>query len=183
MRIVPLGSEHALDLARYANEETFRFFAYNHIDLGVMEEYIRNAWLRPDTVPFAICLADTGEAIGSSCYLDIRPAHLGLEIGMTWYGEPHRGTAVNPESKLLLMEFAFEQLGYERVQLKTDGRNLRSQAAIAKLGAKHEGVLRKHMTMPDGYLRDTVMYSIIREEWPAVKAGLIARLDALTSQG
>jgi N-acetyltransferase len=185
VRIVPLQLEHAADLAHHATPETFRYFpaiAYARIDEEAMCEYIRHAWAREATKAFAVCLAQTGEAIGSSCYLDIRVPHSGLEIGMTWYGEAHRGTAVNPESKLLLLEHAFETLNYERVQLKTDGRNLVSQAAIRKLGAQYEGTLRRHMRMPDGYMRDTVMFSILRDEWPTVKAGLIARIDALTSR-
>jgi len=101
-----------------------------------------------------------------------------LEIGSTWYGDTYHRTAVNPECKLLLLQNAFV-LGYERVQLKTDGRNLRSQAAIKKLGAKLEGVLRKHIQMPDGYIRDSVMYSIVRSEWPDVKRSLLDRLSAL----
>jgi RimJ/RimL family protein N-acetyltransferase len=108
--------------------------------------------------------------------MDIRPKHMGLEIGTTWIGRAHQGTKVNPESKLLLLAHAFERLGCERVQLKTDGRNLQSQHAIEKLGAVKEGVLRKHMIMPDGFVRDTVMYSIVAAEWPDVKRGLEARL-------
>jgi ribosomal-protein-alanine N-acetyltransferase len=83
---------------------------------------------------------------------------------------------VNPENKYLLLRHAFETLGAIRVQLKTDGRNLHSQRAIAKLGAKLEGTMRRHIIMPDGYFRDTVMYSIIDDEWPGVKAGLEERL-------
>jgi len=108
--------------------------------------------------------------------MDIRPEHHGLEIGATWIGKAYQGTSVNPENKYMLLRQAFERLGAIRVQLKTDGRNLQSQAAIAKLGAKHEGVLRKHVLLPDGYERDTVMYSITDDEWPAVKAALEERL-------
>jgi RimJ/RimL family protein N-acetyltransferase len=97
---------------------------------------------------------------------------------MTWIGKPHRGTKVNPEIKLLMIGHAFEVMGCERVQLKTDGRNIHSQRAIEKLGAKKEGILRRHGQMPDCFMRDTVMYSILPEEWPEVKAGLLARLAA-----
>jgi RimJ/RimL family protein N-acetyltransferase len=119
---------------------------------------------------------ETGQSVGVTCYMDIRPAHRGLEIGSTWIARPYQGTRVNPESKYLLLRHAFENLGAVRVQLKTDGRNRQSQAAIAKLGAQREGVLRKHLILQDGYIRDTVMFSIIAEEWPAVKAGLETRL-------
>ena len=89
-----------------------------------------------------------------------------------------QGTRVNPEAKLLLMLNAFETSGYHRVELKTDSKNTRSRAAILRLGAKEEGILRGHMWMPAGYWRDTVYYSVLAEEWPAVKAGLEARIAA-----
>jgi RimJ/RimL family protein N-acetyltransferase len=109
-------------------------------------------------------------------YLEIRPAHRGLEIGRTWIGRAFQGTRVNPESKLLLLRHAFEDLGAARVQLKTDVRNLQSQRAIEKLGAVKEGVLRRYQMRSNGFIRDTMVFSIIAEEWPAVKAGLERRL-------
>ena len=109
-------------------------------------------------------------------YLDIRPRDLGVEIGFTWIAASCQRTAVNPESKYLLLRHAFDDQKAQRVQLKTDLRNVQSQKALEKLGAVREGVLRKHMMRPDGHLRDTVMYSIIAEEWPQVCAGLEARL-------
>ena len=104
------------------------------------------------------------------------PKHRGLEIGFTWIAKPHQGTLVNPECKYLLLRHAFDDQHAMRVQLKTDLRNVQSQGAIEKLGAVREGVLRKHIIRPDGYLRDTVMYSITAEEWPAVRAKLEQRL-------
>src|SRR5262249_61359919 len=92
----------------------------------------------------------------------------GLEIGNTWLGKPWQRTGINTEAKYLLLRHAFEDLDAVRVQLKTDGRNLQSQAAIERLGAVREGVLRKHMRVQDGVLRDSVMYSIIAGEWPAI---------------
>jgi RimJ/RimL family protein N-acetyltransferase len=130
----------------------------------------------PDTLMFAMVLRESGQPVGITSYLEIRPAHRGLEIGNTWIARPWQGTQVNPENKYLLLRHAFESLDALRVQLKTDGRNLRSQRAIEKLGALKEGVLRKHMILQDGYVRDTVMYSIIAEEWPRVREGLEARL-------
>jgi RimJ/RimL family protein N-acetyltransferase len=110
--------------------------------------------------------------------LTIQPRNRSLEIGFTRIGKPWQATSVNPESKLLLLEHAFETLGCMRVQLKTDLRNLQSQAAIAKLGAVREGVLRKQLLLPDGHQRDTVMFSITDDEWPAVRKDLEARLAA-----
>lgn len=123
-------------------------------------------------IPFAIIDQASGRAVGSTSYLDVAPEHRRIEIGWTWLGAPARRTAVNTECKLLLLRHAFETLGCGRVQLKIDGRNLRSQTAIARLGAFREGVLRKHVILPDGFVRDTVMFSITADEWPGVRARL-----------
>jgi RimJ/RimL family protein N-acetyltransferase len=120
----------------------------------------------------------TGAAAGMTRYMTIDRPNRGLEIGGTWYGRRFRRTAMNTECKYLLMRHAFEVLGCIRVQLKTDLRNERSQQAIERLGAVREGVLRKNMIMPDGYHRSSVMYSVIDDEWPAVKARLEQLLQA-----
>ena len=117
-----------------------------------------------------------GRLVGASSYCDIDLANKALEIGWTWYTPPAQGTLVNPACKLLMLEHAFEKLKCVRVQLKCDLRNLRSQAAIAKLGAVREGVLRQHRIQQNGFVRDTVMYSITAAEWPVVKRGLETRL-------
>jgi RimJ/RimL family protein N-acetyltransferase len=111
--------------------------------------------------------------IGATRYLDIRSEHRGLEIGGTWYAVEHQRTGVNTECKYLLLRHAFEVLGCIRVQLKTDSLNERSQRAIERLGAVHEGVLRSHMIMPDGRRRDSVYYSILDSEWPRIKERLL----------
>lgn len=111
----------------------------------------------------------TGKLAGSSSYLDIRENHAGLEIGFTWYGKAFQKTHINTATKLALFQNAFETLGFNRVQLQTDSRNLASQRAIERLGAAKEGVLRKHKIYPDGYVRDSVVYSVIIDEWPKVK--------------
>lgn len=125
---------------------------------------------------WTVLLADGETVVGTSSYGDIEPAHGRLEIGWTSYGVPWQRSAVNTATKLLLLGHAFDDLGYERVALKTDGRNERSQAAIARLGAVREGVLRSHVVRPDGTRRDTVYFSILRDEWPAVRDRLRARL-------
>jgi RimJ/RimL family protein N-acetyltransferase len=119
----------------------------------------------------------SGRAIGSTRFGDIEPDHGRVEIGWTWIAPAFQRTAVNTEAKLLQLTYAFETLGAGRVALKTDGRNERSQAAIARLGAVREGVLRRHTRLPDGFVRDTVYYSILADEWPAVKARLTERLE------
>jgi RimJ/RimL family protein N-acetyltransferase len=130
--------------------------------------------------PFAIVARETEHVLGMTSYLDIRPSDRGLEIGFTWLSKASQGSLVNPECKYLLLRHAFDDQGAVRVQLKTDLRNLQSQRAIEKLGAVREGVLRQHMVRPDGYIRDTVMYSIIAAEWPAVRGRLEERLGIVT---
>ena len=119
-----------------------------------------------------------GSVIGSTSYIDVQPGNAALEIGSTTYATAVWGGAVNPETKLLLLEYAFETLNAGRVQLKTDIRNERSQRAIERLGARFEGVLRRHMRRDDGTMRDTVMFSVVAEEWPAVRAALRNRVEA-----
>ncbi|MDB5312506.1 MAG: hypothetical protein JWO38_6708 [Gemmataceae bacterium] len=116
--------------------------------------------------------------MGSTSYLDPVPEHRRVEIGATWYRPDVWGTAVNPECKLLLLAYAFEALGLNRVAFVTDVRNERSQAAIAKLGAVREGVCRAHMVTRDGRVRDSVLFGIIAAEWSHAKAQLLARLTA-----
>lgn len=114
--------------------------------------------------------------VGSTRYLNIAAHDLRVEIGGTWYAPSAWASAINPACKFMLLAHGFETLGLNRIELKTDARNLRSQAAIAKLGATREGVFRRHMVLPDGHVRDTVYFSIIREEWPAAKSRLQERL-------
>lgn len=117
-----------------------------------------------------------GSVVGTTSYLEIGVKDARLEIGGTAYRPEVWATRVNPEAKLLLLRFAFEQLGAGRVQLKTDVRNQRSQRAIARLGARYEGTLRRYQRRDDGTVRDTVLFSILAEEWPAVRERLVVRL-------
>ena len=126
--------------------------------------------------PFAVMRLSDGAALGSSSYLDVALAHKRVEIGATWYHPDVWATAVNPDAKLLLLTHAFDVLNCNRVSLVTDALNHRSQAAIAKLGATREGVLRSHMLVHDGRIRDTVVFSIVRSEWPGVRERLLLRL-------
>ena len=131
--------------------------------------------VRRQSIVFAQIWNATGRAIGSTRLLDVRPADRQVEIGATFLARPFWRTPANTESKLLFLGHCFETLGCVRVALKTDGRNVRSQEAIARLGAVREGTLRKHMLVR-GFQRDTVYFSILAEEWPAVKAKLSNRL-------
>lgn len=132
--------------------------------------YYQTALDTPDQQPFTIVV--DGQLAGSTRYGDIRAAHAGLEIGWTWLHPRYMGTGINRRMKLLLLAHAFKTLDMQRVQLKTDNLNTRSQRAIEKIGAVREGVLRKHQRRQDGTLRDTVMFSITADEWPEVRARL-----------
>lgn len=117
-----------------------------------------------------------GCIVGTTRYLNIAAQDKRVEIGGTWYARDVWASHVNPACKFLLMQYGFETLNLNRIELKTDARNTRSQAAIARLGATREGVFRRHMVLPDGHIRDTVYFSVIADEWPLVKDGLMARL-------
>src|SRR2546421_5179181 len=142
----------------------------------------KDAMARGQAIVYAQVWNATGRAIGSTRLLDVRPADRQVEIGATFLARAYWRTPANTESKYLFLNHCFESLGCVRVALKTDGRNVRSQEAIARLGAVREGTLRKHMNVR-GYQRDTVYFSILAEEWPAVRGRLQARLagGALTS--
>ena len=142
----------------------------------VVEEALR-AQAQGTDVPFVILDGETGRIVGSTRFCDITLPHRNLEIGWTWLSPEVWRTRINTECKYLLLRHAFETLDLLRVQLKTDARNLRSQRAIERLGAIKEGVLRHHRVLPDGYLRDSVYYSILAEEWPGVRERLEAMLS------
>jgi len=125
---------------------------------------------------WAILDRASGRPIGSTRYMALRPEHRSLEIGWTWLGRLWWRTGANVETKLLLFGRAFERLGCERVELKCDARNARSRAAMEALPAQFEGIHRRHMALPDGSWRDTAWYSVVRPEWPEVRAALRERL-------
>ncbi|MCS6772953.1 MAG: GNAT family protein [Anaerolineae bacterium] len=177
----PLQLAHAEPLWTYADDpDIWRYMPYGTVDtldkLVALIQDLLSRQARGTDLCFTVFYLPTGEPIGMTRYLSIERAHRNLEIGGTWYGRPFRSTLVNRECKYLLLRYAFETLGCVRVQLKADLRNERSQRAIERLGAVREGVLRKHMIMPDGYTRSSVIYSILDEEWPMVKARLEADL-------
>ena len=129
-----------------------------------------------DPARLAWAVVVDGRAVGSTSYLDIEVALGGLEIGWTWYAAAVWGTAVNPECKLLLLSYAFDDLDVERVLLKTDALNTRSRGALGRLGAQYDGTLRHSRRRPDGTVRDTAYFSILTAEWPVIRDGLTTRL-------
>jgi len=123
-------------------------------------------------LPFATVLRETGQVIGSTRFMNIDAAHHRVEIGTTWIAASWQRTFVNSHAKFLMLRHAFEGFGCNAVELRTHSRNDQSRAAIERLGAKLDGILRRHMIMPDGHIRDTVVYSITYEEWPAIRERL-----------
>jgi RimJ/RimL family protein N-acetyltransferase len=178
VRLEPLEERHRDDLLAAAAQEpaTFRYL-FTDLSKGssAWDPYLADA-LRDEYISWATVDAATGRAVGSTRFLDIAPEHGRLEIGWTWIAPSHQRTATNTEAKLLQLTYAFDELGATRVAFKTDQRNERSQAAIARLGAVREGVLRHQFRMPDGYRRSSVYFSILADEWPAVREALARRL-------
>lgn len=127
--------------------------------------------------PWAIIHPKNGRAMGMTTYTNLDPEQRHLEIGYTWLAWYAQGTGINPAMKLLLLRRAFEDLGCLRVEFRTDWHNHQSRAAIARLGAKQDGVLRQDRIRPDGTIRDTVVFSVLDHEWPSVRNGLEGRLD------
>ncbi|UBV42325.1 GNAT family N-acetyltransferase [Deinococcus taeanensis] len=158
--IAPLMALAQAHAGEYARMGTF----------PTLEHYYTAALDAADQQPFVTLV--NGEYAGATRYMEMRPTHRRLEIGSTWLTPAFMRTPANRTFKWLLLAHAFEQLGMLRVEIKTDLLNTRSQRAIEGLGAVREGVLRQHMPRPDGTQRDTVMYSIIAPEWPAVRARL-----------
>ena len=184
VRLEPLSLAHAPALLA-ALQPDLRIWQWLPIEppltLTAMEAYIADALAVQGTgtqIAFAQIALTTGRAVGGTRYLNISRHDRGLEIGWTWLGRAWQRTAINTEAKYLLLSHAFDTLGAARVQLKTDLRNEQSQRAIERLGAVREGVLRKYQKVRDGFIRDTVMYSIVAAEWPEVRARLEAFIAA-----
>jgi RimJ/RimL family protein N-acetyltransferase len=179
VRLEPLGPEHATGLAvASADGEVWRKWTTTVPSPDRMPAEIERrlaAHADGRIVPWATCLPD-GTPVGMTTYWNVDEANRRVEIGATWLSASAQGTRVNPEAKLLQLTRAFDDLECIAVEFRTHWHNRQSRRAIAALGAKQDGVLRNHQRMPDGSLRDTVVFSIVRDEWPAVRAGLRARL-------
>lgn len=176
----PLSPAHRGELlAAAADESIWRFIPFDvSAGYGPRFDEFSAGMARGQNVTYAVRRLRDGALIGSSSYLAIAPNDGRVEIGATWYVPESQGGHTNPEAKYLLLGNAFACF-YERVEFKTCSRNARSRAALAKLGATEEGTMRHHMWMPQGYWRDSVYFSILREEWPQVKARLEMRLASM----
>jgi len=184
VRLEPLSEAHVPGLTAVGmNDEIWRWMPYgvmkNEDDIRRWVQNLLTQIASGSVMPFAVIQLASGRVAGATRYMDIHPKDYALEIGGTWYGVEFQRTAVNTEAKYLLLRHAFEDLKCIRVQIKTDLRNERSQKAIERIGAVREGVLRNSLIMPDGYYRSSVYYSILDNEWPAVKA----RLEELMNNG
>jgi RimJ/RimL family protein N-acetyltransferase len=170
--------DHALGGAAAEDERIWRWLTGRAPTREQLGDWLAAALREADAGregPFATIDAATGRAIGSTRYMSVRHEHRGLEIGWTWLAPAAWKTGANVEAKLLMLEHAFEQLEYVRVEFKTDARNDRSRAALAALPAQLEGIHRSHMITPYG-MRDSAYYSIVVDEWPVVRDNLRRRL-------
>jgi N-acetyltransferase len=180
VRLEPLSLEHVPGLAKVGlDPEVWRWTLARPRSVEDVRAWAALTISARDAgteYPFATVDVASGRPIGSSRYMNIVPEHRRLEIGWTWVAPPWQRTGANREAKLLMLEHAFERLRCRRVEFKTDSNNEKSREALLGIGASFEGIFRNHMVMPDGRMRHSAWYSVIDDEWPAVRAGLEAKL-------
>jgi RimJ/RimL family protein N-acetyltransferase len=184
--VEPLSAEHESGLLAAA--EDAEMFTWMPVDMSSAEALAR--WLTTTLaaadaereVPFAVRDARSGEVVGSTRFLELRFEHLRAEIGWTWARRSSWSSGINVETKMLLLRRAFEHAGLRRVEFKTDARNERSRGALTALGARFEGILRKHMVLSDGGPRDSAYFSVIDSEWPQLRERLARRVAAHADQ-
>ena len=176
VQLLPLKKEDTQELFEAGKSPNiWKYMPVKINSLADMEKHVNKIILEAEqgtTFPFTIFDKKSNKIVGSTRFLNISISNYNLEIGTTWLSPEVWRTRVNTECKYLLLKHCFEKLGTIRVQFKTDSRNLKSQKAINRLGAKTEGVIRKHMIMPDRYLRSSIIYSIVSHEWLSVKTKL-----------
>jgi RimJ/RimL family protein N-acetyltransferase len=178
----PLTAEHGPGLQQAAADpEIWTWTSMPAFEPGPFSRWFQAALDAAEEgreAPFAVLVRSTGETVGSTRYMSLRPEHRGLEIGHTWNARRAWGAGVNAEAKYLLLRHAFEQLGCMRVEFKTDALNERARRALEALPARFEGIFRNHMLVRDGVVRDSAWYAITDGEWPAVRANLERRISA-----
>lgn len=180
--VEPLAAEHEAGLrSAAADPAVWRWLPWNAAE----SEETFHAWMEDalartsagSECAFAVLASESGEPLGSTRYLALRPEHRVLEIGWTWMTSRAWGTGANAEAKLLLMEHAFEDLGCMRVEFKTDALNERARAALEALPARFEGISRKHMLVRGDTVRDSAWYAVVDDDWPQVRAHLRDRIS------
>ncbi len=179
--LLPLAREHGTEVIAAASDGELWRLWYT----SVPAPEATAAWIeaaldmraKHGAMPFVVRENASGAIVGSTRYFNVEAAHRRLEIGHTWYAKRVQRTALNTECKLLLLTHAFEQLSCIAVEFRTSFLNFQSRTAIARLGARQDGILRNHQLLPDGTLRDTVVFSIIAGEWPAVRRNLLFQLE------
>jgi RimJ/RimL family protein N-acetyltransferase len=182
VKLVPLSFEHEQGLANAAADGELWKLWYTSIPTPeATRDWVAAALVMRDTLgahPFAVIDTESGDVVGSTRFFNVEAAHRRLEIGHTWYAKRVQRSPLNTEAKLLLLSHAFDTLKTIAVEFRTHFMNQQSRAAIARLGARQDGILRNHQIGRDGIYRDTVVFSIVEAEWPAVRANLRMRLDA-----
>lgn len=180
IRLEPLGLQHTAGLQTAAADGAlWRLRVTSVPEPEHTAAYIETALHTANRLAFAVIDEASGQVLGSTSYHDILPAVRRLEIGYTWYAQSHWRTALNSTCKLMLLRHAFETLQAQTVGWRTDIENIRSQAAIERLGARKDGTIRGNALRRDGSIRDTVMYSMSAAEWPQAKQALLARLQTI----
>jgi N-acetyltransferase len=181
VRLEPLGLGHLDALCAVGlSPGLWRFTPQAVVDRDGMRQYVEDALSAHASgapIPFATVLIDGERVVGSTRFMSIDRANRRLEIGSTWISPDFQRTGVNTEAKLLMLRYAFETLGCNRVELKTDSFNLRSRAAILRIGARFEGIFRNHVITRDGRMRHSVYFAVTSDEWPAVKERLQGLMD------
>ena len=178
----PLRPDHREGLRAIASldQEIWRYFpkGFNGAgdDFDEWFDLAMQLYAGDEHYPFAVKRREDDAILGTTRFYDMVALHRRLAVGSTWYAPEARGSLVNSEVRLLTLGYAFDELGVNRVELITDPHNLSSQAAMKLLGAVREGVIRSHLIYKDGRVRDSLLFSILKAEWPAVRQGLISKL-------
>ena len=187
VRLEPLRAEHSARFIEIGTgTEIFQWYTHPVRTADDMRAFVDTALREQSagvTIPFATVARADRLVVGSTRFANIDRANRRLEIGWTWIAPPWQRSAINTEAKYLMMKHAFDVWGANRVEFKTDSFNQQSRAALRRIGATEEGTLRNHMVTASGRLRHSVMFSVVREEWPAVRVGLEAKLGSLRPPG
>ncbi|HEX4850999.1 MAG TPA: GNAT family N-acetyltransferase, partial [Puia sp.] len=181
IQMLPLSQTHFPSLKSIAaDKKIWQFYVFDGSEPGKFEKVLESALeekVNKNQYPFTIILRSSGKVVGSTRLMNIQPEHRKIEIGFTWFHPDYWGSAVNIESKLLLLTYCFEKLTAVRVQFRTDENNIRSRKAIEKIGGKFEGVIRNDMLRENGTRRNSAYYSIIEDEWKEIKKMLQTKLE------